>query len=421
LDNVAFPSNPGGGAVNVAKITSTSGEITFDNVSGEFSGEAYDNDPNNLIKWPESIILTWDGSAGSDWNTAANWAPSSGPEKVPDSSNVVVIATAVNQPVISSGNDGRCAQVTVNSGAILTLNGRNLDVDGDITITGTLTISNSTDTLWAGGAWTRTGTFNNGSSIVIFDANSGVRQISNGTFNDVTFDGNATFLLSSTMTVADDFTILNGTFDVSTADYALTVGGDWGNSGTFTSRDGTVTLNASTGTISMNTGGTANAFNNLIVNASGVTYQLVTNDMAVNGDLTISSGTFDLNGRVLDFGDASGDNLTISGTLLIDENASLRMGASTALAVNSGGTISILGTDESNVATVTRRSTGSYGFSVNGDISARYYLFEFMNTNGIQINSSATVNATNNFSDGTFPMVLPVEDIYYMQVLQPEL
>jgi len=402
LNNVAFPSNPGGGAVNVAKITSASGEITFDNVSGEFSGEAFDNDPNDLIIWPESVILTWDGSAGTDWNTAANWTPSSGPEQVPDSSTIAIIASTVNQPVISSGNDGRCAQLSVNSGAILTLNGRNLDVDGDITITGTLTISNSTDTVWAGGAWTRSGTFNNGSSIVVFDANNGVRDITNGAFNDVTFDGNATFLLASNMTVADDFTILNGTFDVSTSNRALSVGGDWSNSGTFTPRNGTVTLNASSGTIPVNTGGTANAFNNLIVNASSVTYQLVTNNMAVNGDMTISAGTFDLNGRVLDFGDGSGDNLTISGTLLVDENASLRMGASTALAVNSGGTISILGTGESNIAAVTRRSTGTYGFSVNGNISARYYLFEFMNTNGIQINSNATVNATNNFSDGTF-------------------
>ena len=101
---------------------------------------------------------------------------------------------------------------------------------------------------------------------------------------------------------------------------------------------------------------------------------------SIEEDMTISAGTFDLNGRTLNFGDGASDVLSITGTLEVDANSTLAMGASTSLVVNSGGTISVLGTDAGNVATVSRQSTGTYSFNVNGTITARYYLFEYMNT-----------------------------------------
>jgi hypothetical protein len=50
IDGVAFISTPGHEDYNVAKTLSV-GELTFTNFSGNFAGEAYDNDPFGRIHW----------------------------------------------------------------------------------------------------------------------------------------------------------------------------------------------------------------------------------------------------------------------------------------------------------------------------------------------------------------------------------
>jgi hypothetical protein len=50
IDGVAFISTPGNELYNVAK-TLNIGEVTFTNFSGNFAGEAYENDPFNRIHW----------------------------------------------------------------------------------------------------------------------------------------------------------------------------------------------------------------------------------------------------------------------------------------------------------------------------------------------------------------------------------
>lgn len=50
IENAIFPDNTWSGSFNVTKSYSE-GEINFINATGDFSGEAYENDPNNLINW----------------------------------------------------------------------------------------------------------------------------------------------------------------------------------------------------------------------------------------------------------------------------------------------------------------------------------------------------------------------------------
>jgi hypothetical protein len=50
IENAYFPANTWGGAYNVSK-TLSSGEINFYNATGDFSGEVFENDPNNLVNW----------------------------------------------------------------------------------------------------------------------------------------------------------------------------------------------------------------------------------------------------------------------------------------------------------------------------------------------------------------------------------
>lgn len=55
--HVSFPVNPGGGAVNVKKL-SASGVADFVHADGAFAGESYDYDPLNLVTWRTGTLGT---------------------------------------------------------------------------------------------------------------------------------------------------------------------------------------------------------------------------------------------------------------------------------------------------------------------------------------------------------------------------
>jgi hypothetical protein len=57
IRNAIFPENTWSGTYNVSK-TVTSGHVVFYNATGAFSGEAFDNDPNNLIDWVPTLTAT---------------------------------------------------------------------------------------------------------------------------------------------------------------------------------------------------------------------------------------------------------------------------------------------------------------------------------------------------------------------------
>jgi len=77
--------------------------------------------------------LTWTGTANTDWNTAANWDLNA----IPVASTDVTINNVVNAPVITSGADASCYDLTVATGASLTINsGGSLITNGTITNNG---------------------------------------------------------------------------------------------------------------------------------------------------------------------------------------------------------------------------------------------------------------------------------------------
>ena len=65
---------------------------------------------------------TWDGSTDTDWSTTANWSENI----VPVAGRSPIIADVTNQPVISSDDgssgDVTLEDITINSGAELTIN-----------------------------------------------------------------------------------------------------------------------------------------------------------------------------------------------------------------------------------------------------------------------------------------------------------
>lgn len=60
---------------------------------------------------------TWNGSAGTDWNTAANWTPGG----VPTSSDCVLIPNVTNDPIVNTGN-AWAYNLTIQNGGVLQIN-----------------------------------------------------------------------------------------------------------------------------------------------------------------------------------------------------------------------------------------------------------------------------------------------------------
>ncbi len=57
INEAVFPTNTWGGQSNVKKGVNT-GNVTFTNYSGDFAGEAFENDPYNRITWVEPINIS---------------------------------------------------------------------------------------------------------------------------------------------------------------------------------------------------------------------------------------------------------------------------------------------------------------------------------------------------------------------------
>ncbi|MBS2098129.1 hypothetical protein [Carboxylicivirga linearis] len=421
IENVSFPQNPGGSAINVAKYSAGSGNLEFYNSTGVFAGEAYENDPNNLIDWTGPVQLTWNGSVSTDWNTANNWTPSSGSPIVPTSANNVIIANATNQPILTIAGQ-QTGNLTINSGSEIRINtpedlgAIDLDIDGDIQIDGTLRTISEADYITVGGNWVRESSgvvLLNGN--VTFDGTGGAKIINNrGTdFYSLTIGGTTQYQLASNTAVKNDVVINSGaTFDLSSSNYTLTVKGNWANNGTLLAQQRKVVFAATSGT--KNIYGGTSAFYDVDINASGVIYTL-TSDITINEELNILDGELDLGANKLTIGDGSGtDEINIYGTLYVNEGATLDMADQSSLIVNSGGLIELLGTDSGNRATLTSSTGGRYSFDVTSgaSIKARYYQVDYTDADGLYMHPGANIDAVDNLSDGIFSNGYPSSGSY---------
>ena len=124
----------------------------------------------------------------------------------------------------------------------------------------------------------------------------------------------------------------------------------------------------------------------------------------VDGDLFVSSGYLNLNGNLLNVGEASGDSLSLSGGLLINDNATLQMATGTKIVVESGGNLQIQGTSMANRPIVTNQGSGNYTIEVlnGGTITPKLAIIENTGGNGVEVNSGATINTTSKFDSVLF-------------------
>ncbi len=220
ISSALFISNPGGGASNVTK-SSSSDSLSFENAAGAFAGEDYDNDPvepgADLITWETtSSLYIWTGNTSTNWHTSTNWSPFGVPSEAED----VIINSTANNPIISLDNS-MTNNITINSGAILQIeNDMTLDINGNCTNNdATLTLASNSSDLNIAGDWFNSGTFNHGNGIVNFDGSSKQNVNAGGigigkAFHNISVNNTDTLSLADTLDIDGDLQILSGVLEM---------------------------------------------------------------------------------------------------------------------------------------------------------------------------------------------------------------
>lgn len=302
LNNAAGFGLTGSTTVNGA-LTFTAGKLSIGSNTLTLAGSLANMTATNSITGSASsnIFITGSGTVGTLYMNQTTDGTTNNIAVFSINRNNTGIITAGNKIVIGSAL--ALSNGTLDMGTNL-LGGSSFVVSG----TGTLKTQNtSTTAIPAGLTWSGTVEYNSASS----------QTIITGTYNNLIASTGGTKSLVNTATVNGNLSIGSSTtFDVTTNNYAVNVGGNWSNSGTFISRSGTVSFN---GTSSQNiTNANGENFYGLTVNKSSGTLSL-NNVATVTNLLNVTSGIFDL----------SNSNLTLKSTSIF----------STALVGNVGGTI----------------------------------------------------------------------------------
>jgi len=270
---------------------------------------------------------TWTGITSTAWNTATNWSPNGVPAA---GDNVIIPSAPANQPLISGTVTPTCNNLTVNSGATLTISGTTtnnalLTANGSVIFNGALSMGGSvtkTGKLNAGSVvWNSTATissylnsrmevngnweFASGSAInmgycyVTFLGSTHsniINKSSNSSFSSLTNGKNSGFnvYISATSTaplnITGSLTLNAGTKLYGEANITTILGSGIINSGNFYFNAGTVSFEKASGTqlIQINPG---DYFNALKING-GATVS-IDNNVFINDDFILQSGTFD--------------------------------------------------------------------------------------------------------------------------------
>lgn len=119
------------------------------------------------------------------------------------------------------------------------------------------------------------GTLSPGATTVIMNGNGKTLTTNSQTLNNLEVSGNT--ILGGSLALSGNLTIDSGkTFDTSSSNYAVTVSGNWTNSGTYTGNNSLVTLNGS---------------GSQTITGSNTFYQLSASAISANRTLTFTNGT----------------------------------------------------------------------------------------------------------------------------------
>lgn len=127
---------------------------------------------------------------------------------------------------------------------------------------------------------------------IIYNSSAAAISVYPTTYYNLTFNGAAFWkTVTSNLVILNNFTLATSAFDLN--NFNLTVGGNWNNTANFTIvNQGTITFNGS-GTQNLNRNTANEQIDNMILSGSGTV--LLGRTLVVNQNLTINSGTLDLN------------------------------------------------------------------------------------------------------------------------------
>jgi hypothetical protein len=326
---------------------------------------------------------SWTGLNSSDWNTGANWCSGTVPTA---GSNVSIPASSStpNSPIISTAN-ANAASVTIASGGILTMSGAfNLNIAS----TGSFTNNGSFDASASTGA-------------VIFAGGNTVNGSSTTSFRNITTNG--ALALTTAPNINGTFTITSGAVSGNAPTYgssskltynitgAYTAGVEWNTGGPSTTSAGAGVpqdVNIQAGSISIpNSGGANRALAGNLTIGAGTTLQMPAGsgiDLYILGNWTNNGGTFNANGRRVNFIALSGTQTVTGNTTFYDVSLN-NSGATTDF---SNSTITM--TDEFRVTSGTMNGNTST-FIFTGATSALEGVGA-KNFYNLQINSGAVVS-----------------------------
>ncbi|WP_343704958.1 GEVED domain-containing protein [Flavobacterium sp.] len=263
----------GGTGSRVGQVTVTTGTI---NVTGNisFSGTA----AQARLSFTGSGILNIAGNL----NSGGAFSASSGTVNFNGSGNQNIGGYTYNN-LTTSGNGTKSALGNLTVGGSLNVGSNTILNMGTNQLLGTLTtIANNGVIRTQSTNGTPIPTGKTWGGTMQYDGTS--QTISQGIYSNLTISGTNIKTLNANTTVNNNLSIESGTtLDVSTTNYALNVGGNFTNNGTFTPRTGVVTLNGS-GAQSFNVPN----FYNLTLAGSGTKY--FTGTTTVAGALVINSG-----------------------------------------------------------------------------------------------------------------------------------
>ncbi len=364
---------------------------------------------------------TWSGATSTVWALAGNWVENAipvaaddvtiptGAARQPTLPNSAVTVTSLviqNGATLTSGGTGSSLSVsgdlTVDSGGTLVMNTRNLTVSGKFAINGALTLTTGTTTLSnvsvgsggtvsggtlnVSGTWSNGGTANLGTSTVVFTGTT-AQTIPASYFYNLTI-GNGS---GGSCTLSGDITVAgvlarSGSGSLSAGSYTITVAGNVTLPGAnFTAGTGKVTFNG-TGTQTS----TLTTYNDLEVNGTGNTVQ-PQNNIAINGNLTVTSGTFDQT--------ANNRTITKGGS------GSITVGASGKLILRQTGTTPYSTAFPGGWATPTLQtgSTVQYqgGSATSLELTSFYHLIINASGTTFSLSGATTVNGTLTITAGT--------------------
>jgi hypothetical protein len=334
----------------------------------------------------------WTGNLSTDWATAGNWCDGIVPGL---STDVIIAAGSTRMPNISTSVNAK--NLTINSGASVTLSGT-----GILNIAGTLTNN---------GTLANTGTVN-------FNGTAGQQTFSGvSSFYNLTVSNSNGLLLPAAITVNNNILLTAGTLNVN--NFNLTVKGNWTNNASttaFTAGTATVTLNNTT---AQNIGGTfSTSFNNLTLANTASTVTLNAN-VSIAGNLSVNSGTFDLSSF-------TANRATLGGTLMVANNATLKIGGTNTYPVNfAANTLVVASTVEYSGTnqTVANQPYGNLSLSSSGGAAIKTFpataltiLGNLSSTIGagtsvsftaaatMTVNGNVSLGASTTFNGGSFPI-----------------